>query len=103
MDKAECQRKKETTLMVKKNWHRPTWRVRAGPRNTPTQKDREEHEATNARTVSEIGAILHDGQRAYSITTSTNKKARISREDPPLRRTATSRRLWMLKQCQKNQ
>ena len=25
----------------------PDWRVRAGPRNTPTQKEREEHEATH--------------------------------------------------------
>ena len=25
----------------------PDWRVRAGPRNRPTQKEREEHEATH--------------------------------------------------------
>ena len=25
----------------------PDWRVRAGPRNTPTQREREEHEATH--------------------------------------------------------
>ena len=25
----------------------PDWRVRAGPRNKPTQKEREEHEATH--------------------------------------------------------
>ena len=44
-DNMKCQMKEETELTVKKNW----WRVRAGPRNKPTQKEREEHEATHVQ------------------------------------------------------
>ena len=40
-----CQMKKETELTVKQNWQRQIGRVRAGPRNKPTQKERDEHEA----------------------------------------------------------
>ena len=38
----------------------PDWRVRAGPRNKPTQKEREEHEATHAQRLVQT---LHDEQR----------------------------------------
>ena len=36
----------------------PDWRVMAGPRNNPTQRKREEHEATQVRT-------LHDGKGSH--------------------------------------
>ena len=39
----EGQTKEETELSVKKNWRRQI--LRAGPRNKPIQKEREEHEA----------------------------------------------------------
>ena len=38
------------------------WRVRAGPRNKPTSRDREEHEA---RHVPRLVRALHDGKRSY--------------------------------------
>ena len=40
----------------------PDWRLRAGPRNKPTQKERKEHEATH---VQILVYTLHDGQRAH--------------------------------------
>ena len=33
----------------------PDWRVKAGPRNMPTQTERQEHEATQHTCRSEIG------------------------------------------------
>ena len=40
------------------------WTVRAGPRNKPTSREREEHEATRA--VLRFVRALPDGQRSYS-------------------------------------
>ena len=48
-DATRCQMRKEERSMVKKNWAAPDWRVKAGPRSKPTQREREreEHEATH--------------------------------------------------------
>ena len=45
-NKTECQMT-ETELTAKEKSTAPDWRVRAGPRNKPTQKEREEHAATH--------------------------------------------------------
>ena len=42
----------------------PDGRVRAGPRNRPTQQEREEHEATRVA-VQRLAHSLHDGQRSH--------------------------------------
>ena len=43
----------------------PDWRVRAGPRNRPTQRGREEHES-NTRAVPRLVRTLHDGKGSHS-------------------------------------
>ena len=64
----------------------PDSRVRAGPRNRPTQNRREEHEATHVP-FRDWCTTLYDG---HTITTSPNKRVKINREDPQFRWTATS-------------
>ena len=46
-EKTERQLKEEMEWTAKRGLATPDWRVRAGPRNRPTQKEREEHEATH--------------------------------------------------------
>ena len=41
------QMKKETEWKDEGEFAAPDWRVRAGPRNKPSQREREEHEATH--------------------------------------------------------
>ena len=43
----KCQMKLEDRIDCAEELAAPDWRVRAGPRNKPTQKEREEHEATH--------------------------------------------------------
>ena len=43
-EKMKRQMRNQMELTAKEKWHRPTG-VRTGPRNKPTQKEREEHEA----------------------------------------------------------
>ena len=53
---------KKTELTVLKNQQRPTG---VGPRHKPTQKEREEHDRNNTRTVQRKVQTVHDGQRAH--------------------------------------
>ena len=43
----------------------PDWRVRAGPRNKPTQWEREEHEATHVPFRDWCVRTLHDGKGSH--------------------------------------
>ena len=49
------------------------WRVRAGHRNKPTQKEREEHEA-NTRTILRLVCTWHHGKRPHSSPRHKTKK-----------------------------
>ena len=62
----------------------PDGRVRAEHRNKPSQKEREEHEATHVP-HRDWCRTLHDGQRADPSARHQTKRARISREVPPSR------------------
>ena len=43
----------------------PDWRVRAGPRNKPTQRERERGAWSDTRAVSRLVRAVHDGKRSY--------------------------------------
>ena len=64
----------------------PDWRVRAGSRNKPTQKEREEHEATP---VQRLVHTLHDGQTHASPRHQTKQRGSVEKT---LRWTITSRK-----------
>ena len=72
----KSQMKEETELTVKKNW-----RVRARPRNKPTQNEGKEHEATH---VPFRDWCAHCTMGRGRTNHQQNKRARISREGPPL-------------------
>ena len=55
------------------------WRVRAGPRNKPTDREREEHEATHMP-FPRLVHTRHDGQRSYS-SPHVEEKVRTRRGD----------------------
>ena len=61
----------------------PDWRGRARPRNRPTQKEREVHEATRVpfRDLCTHCVMAREGAH---ITTSLNKRAGIGRENLPM-------------------
>ena len=59
----------------------PDWRVRARPRNKPTRKEREEHEATHVPFRDWCAHCMMGRGRAHDHV--TNKRARISRVAPP--------------------
>ena len=46
-DATRCQMRKEERFDGEEELAAPDWRVRAGPRSKPTQREREEHEATH--------------------------------------------------------
>ena len=57
----------------------PDWKVRAGPRSKPTQREREEHEATHVPFRDWCAHCMMEG--VVLIITSQNRRAKISRED----------------------
>ena len=46
-DVIRCQMRKKERSTDEEELATPDWRVRTGPRNKPTQREREEHEATH--------------------------------------------------------
>ena len=67
----------------------PDWRVRAGPRNRPTQNFREEHEATHVP-FRDWCATLYGGHRTHPPPRHQIKGVRINRADPQCQWTGTS-------------
>ena len=57
----------------------PDWKVRAGPRSKPTQREREEHEATHVP-FRDWCAYCMMG-RVVPIITLQNRRVKISQED----------------------
>ena len=61
----------------------PDWRVRAGPRSKPTQREREEHVATHVPFRDWCAHCMMG--RVAPITTLPSRRVKISREDPSSR------------------
>ena len=60
----------------------PDWRVRAGPRNKPTQREREEHEAT--RVPFRDWCTLHDGKGSHPSSNCKAERVKMSPGGPSL-------------------
>ena len=76
----------EEGVVVEGKMAPPDWRVRAGPRNRPTQKERQEHKATHVPFRDWCTHCM----MGRPIITSQNKKGKINREGPQMQWTITS-------------
>ena len=57
--------KKEPRLTAKRSLAAPDWRVSAGPRNKPTQRERGSR--SNTRVVQRLVRTLHDGKGSHHV------------------------------------
>ena len=84
-EKTGCQKKKqETKLKAKESLGLSGWRVKAGPRNRPTQKERE-GARSNTRAVQRLVHTLYDGQRTHPSPRKQTIRVGINRDDPQVR------------------